>query len=221
MITAAAALAMPPLSRRANEMDRIGLFTAGTRMPEESARRCTQSIRTRGVAGTSATAFARMSVNAPAGACAQALGLLGPTSTLSCGDASGLLTIALAAEWIASRDDATSILAAAVDESTGLAGEAEGAACLALSSAPGAVLVGGWAIGGADAIVETVQRAKGERAVDAILIDDIPWGIAEASRSAVMAAVGAAHVLANRARRVVVAARGSCSVAVVFERSEP
>ncbi len=135
-LTAAAALSLTQDTRR-DAMDRTGLFVAATRMPEESSRRCTESIRLRGIAGTSATAFARMSVNAPTGACSRALGLLGPTSTLSIGEGSGLLALALAAEWLAWRDDASVIVAGGVDEPSGsIADEAEGAACLALKRSP-------------------------------------------------------------------------------------
>ena len=52
-------------------------------MPEQSALRCRQSIRQRGIAGTSAAAFARMSVNSLGGQLAKALGLRGPSTTLS------------------------------------------------------------------------------------------------------------------------------------------
>jgi 3-oxoacyl-[acyl-carrier-protein] synthase II len=173
-LTAAAALAQE--GRRAAM---TGLFVAATRMPAESSLRCTASIRQRGVAGTSASAFARMSVNAPAGACARALGLLGPTSTFSIDEGSGLLAVVLAAEWLASRDDAASIIAGAVDEPCGrFAEETEGAACLALarapisSASPGAVVVAGWGIAGRDGATSAIERAMGERApVDGVMID--------------------------------------------------
>ena len=241
-LTGAAALALAGRERAA--MERTGLFVASTRMPDESSKRCTESIRLRGIGATSASAFARMSVNAPSGACAQALGLLGPTSTLSIGRGSGLLAIALAAEWLAFRDDAGSIVAGAVNELSERAGdEVEGAACLVLARAPevaeGAVAVAAWAIEGPRAAREAAERAMSGRApVDALLADadgDLraflapnasagavdasrAWGASEATRSAVMAAVAAAQVASGRARSaLVVAARGASSVALVFE----
>ena len=237
LLTAAAAIA---LSSERRDATRAGLFVAATRMPPQSSKRCTDSIRQRGVAGTSASAFARMSVNAPTGACSQALGLLGPTSTFSCGPGSGLLAWALAAEWLAWRDDATTILAASVDELAGSApDETEGAACVALSRAssvpPGSVVVASWGIAGPDGMLEAAERAMtGRVPVDALIIDGAPpaglehttiidasrfWGAADATRSSVMAAVGAARVAAGQARSVLVLARGASSVAVVLERT--
>jgi 3-oxoacyl-[acyl-carrier-protein] synthase II len=252
LLTGAAALA---LSERtlSESLDRTGLFVGATRMPPESSRRCTDSIRHRGVGATSASAFARMSVNAPAGACTLALGLLGPTSTLSIGEGSGLLAVVLAAEWLAWRDDATAMIAGAVDELTGTrADETEGAACLALRGShderEGAVLVTGWAIGGAGELDETIARTLGvRRTVGAIFVDGPPdgvdasprlerwlepgvgvgvvhgslvWGAAEASRSVVMAALAAAYVADGRLRSsLVVSARGASCVALLLERN--
>ena len=236
LLTAAAAIA---LSER-HDAPRTGLFVAATRMPPQSSKRCTDSIRQRGVAGTSASAFARMSVNAPTGACSQALGLLGPTSTFSCGAGSGLLAWALAAEWLAWRDDATTILAASVDELTGSApDETEGAACVALTRAtsvpPGSVVVASWGIAGPDAMLEAAERAMTGRApVDALIVDGAPpaglehtsildasrfWGTADATRSSVMAAAAAARIAAGQARSILVLTRGASSVAVVLERT--
>jgi 3-oxoacyl-[acyl-carrier-protein] synthase II len=236
LLTAAAAVA---LSGERHDATRTGLFVAATRMPPQSSKRCTDSIRMRGVAGTSASAFARMSVNAPTGACSQALGLLGPTSTFSCGPGSGLLSWALAAEWLAWRDDATTILAASVDELTGSAEETEGAACVALSRATsveeGSVVVASWGIAGPDAMLEAAERAMTGRApVDALVVEGAPpaglehmsvvdasrfWGTADATRSSVMAAASAARIAAGQARSILVLARGASSVAVVLERT--
>jgi 3-oxoacyl-[acyl-carrier-protein] synthase II len=248
-LTAAAAMALA--GGRRDAMDRTGLFVAATRMPEQSSRRCTESIRQRGVAGTSAAAFARMSVNAPAGACSRALGLLGPTSTLSIGDGSGLLAVVLAAEWLAFREDAGGIVAGGVDERSGAApDEAEGAACLFLERSPaagGAVVVAGWGIAGPGDAREAAERAMSGRAtVDGLFVDadasvaqalktwlaprhalgvvdaSRAWGASEATRSCVMASIAAGHVAAGHARSVlVVAARGASSVALVLERGGP
>jgi 3-oxoacyl-[acyl-carrier-protein] synthase II len=240
MLTGAAALSL----RDRVQLDRTGLFVAAVRMPADSARRCTKSIKQRGIAGTSASAFARMSVNAPTGACSQALGLLGPTSTLSSGRGSGLLAIALAAEWLASRDDATRIIAGGVDEDRGVPEETEGAACLSLvrTLAPesGSVVVSGSAIAGQGAILDAVERAmNGIRPVDGVItdgelaleswlapdatlgaIDDTRiWAAADATRSCVLAAIAVGHLAKGHARSILVASgRGPTSVAIVFER---
>ena len=234
---------------------RTGLFVGATRMPGESSRRCHAAIRRHGVAGTSASAFARMSVNAPAGACSRALGLLGPTTTVSLGPGSGLLAVVLAAEWLALREDADRMVAGGLDEQSGSPGEgdaaeAEGAACLLLERAgdagdPAVIVAAGWGIAGPEDAEEAVRQALGGRAaVDGVLVDgearDVQaltrrlapgaplglvdasafWGDAEASRSAVLAALAVAHLEAGAARSVlVVAAGGASSVALLLERS--
>jgi 3-oxoacyl-[acyl-carrier-protein] synthase II len=245
-LTAAAALALSH-ECRPEKLDRTGFFVAATRMPEQSSRRCMESIRQRGVAGTSASAFARMSVNAPTGACAQALGLLGPTSTFSMGEGSGLLAVALAAEWLAWREDAESIIAGGVDEPSGrIADEAEGAACLMLKRANHsdafAIEVAGWAIASPNDLAGAIERAMGSRTSVDACIGDVPkpvapalrrwlspgsdlgalfadrfWGMADATRTAVMAAVGAAHIAAGCRSVLLVSAQGAASVAVLFE----
>jgi 3-oxoacyl-[acyl-carrier-protein] synthase II len=228
---------------------RTGLFVGSTRMPPESSRRCHEAIRQHGVGGTSAAAFARMSVNAPAGACSRALGLLGPTTTVSIGAGSGLLAIVLAAEWLALRADATGIVAGGLDERRALDGdEAEGASCLWLERADaiaGDVVIAGWGLAGADCADLAAARAVGGQQVDGILVDGEPrdvarltpllspgarvglvdaarfWGTAEASRSSVLTALAVAYLRARTARTILVtAARGAASVALLLERRE-
>lgn len=251
LLTSAAALSLSHEGGRAHRahLDRTGLFVAGTRMPEQSSRRCTESIRQRGIGGTSAAAFARMSVNAPTGACSVALGLLGPTSTMSIGEGSGLLALVLAAEWLAWRDDAHGIVAGSVDEmSDRIADEAEGAACVALTRAAiadaGSVVAASWAIAGPDDVNEAAERAmKGRAPVDAVMVDADAfanalerwlapsarlgvirgsrlWGASEATRSMVMAAIATAHVAAGHAKSILIVARGASSVALVLEKVE-
>jgi 3-oxoacyl-[acyl-carrier-protein] synthase II len=249
-LTAAAVLALGQDGRRraGGAMGRAGLFVGATRMPEESSRRCRESIRRRGVAGPSASAFARMSVNAPAGACSRALGLLGPTTTMSVGHGSGLLALVLAAEWLACRDDADCIVAGGVDEPPGCApDEAEGAACLVLERAPtpdGDVVATGWGIGGPGVAEDAVRHAMGARtSVDGIVVDaegpvgatlekwvavgstfgvadaSCLWATSEAARSSVLAALAVAHLRAEDARSLLlVGARGTSSVALLLER---
>ncbi len=240
-LTAAAALALPHARRSPPE--RTGLFVAGTRMPEESARRCTESIRLRGIGATSASAFARMSVNAPAGACAKALGLLGPTSTFSIGRGTGLFALALAAEWLAWREDAAAMLAGGVDDRLGAPDEAEGAACFLLergAASDGAIVVAGWGFAGPAALGDAAARAMhGRSKVDALFVDagaascedwlaegsrfgvlegDRVWGESEATRSCVLAAIAAGRLAAGELDSAMIVASGATSVAVVLER---
>jgi hypothetical protein len=149
-------------------------------MPAESARRCHESLLQHGPAGMSAAAFARMSVNAPAGACAKHLGLQGPTTTLSVGPGSGLAAIAYAAGWLAGRQDAERLLVAAVDEGAAF----QGASCALLARAPdgprdGDVAVAGWALAGAGDVSGAARVALGDHPCP-----DGIWGEGEAGRFA-------------------------------------
>jgi 3-oxoacyl-[acyl-carrier-protein] synthase II len=249
-LTAAAGLALGEEGRalRGQATARTGLFVGATRMPEESSRRCREAIRQHGVAGTSASAFARMSVNAPAGACSRALGLLGPTTTVSIGEGSGLLALVLAVEWLTQRDDADGIVAGGVDEwRGGSRDEAEGASCLLLGRAEAqgsAIVAAGWGIAGRGDVREATRQALGGRAdVDGVLADGEPrdlvaltqriapnarlgfvdvsrfWATSEATRSCTMAALAVAHLLGGCAGWVlVIATRGASSVALLLER---
>jgi hypothetical protein len=231
-LTAAAALALSSGPRES--VARMGLFVVGARMPEQSSRRCIESIRQRGFTGMSGAAFARMSLNSPTGSCARALGLLGPTSTLSSGNSSGLLAVVLAAEWLAWRDDAAGLVAGGVGELSPLTSdEAEGAACLALrrsaAARAGAVVAAGWAIAGPDGAEEAADHAMiGLSPVDGVIVDGEArivkalhkwsaaqstlgvieatrlWGASEAVRSSVMAAVAAAIITAGRAKSALI-----------------
>ena len=218
-LTAATALALGEGGRplRGEASVRTGLFVGATRMPEESSRRCHEAIRLHGVAGTSAAAFARMSVNAPAGACSRALGLLGPTTTVTVGPGSGLLAIALAADWLATRDDADRLVVGAVEERRPSHPEdADGAACLVLDRdlhEPGSgVYVAGWGIAGPEDPDEASRRALGELPrADSVLVDD--------GQTCVAAARAVAELQAGTARTVLVLSpRGTSTVAVLFAR---
>jgi hypothetical protein len=179
-LTAAAALCLGDqrLSLRGAARERAGLFVGATRMPKDSTDRCKQSIERGGMTAASASAFARMSVNAPAGACAMTLGLKGPSTTVSVGEGSGLLAIALAAQWLAARGDADWIVAGAVDEiDPSRADATEGAACVLLAAAgdaaAGAALeIAGWGIAGPDDPRAAVAQAlAAQRAVDGVVSD--------------------------------------------------
>jgi 3-oxoacyl-[acyl-carrier-protein] synthase II len=218
-LTAASVLALGDGGRplRGEASARTGLFLGATRMPEESSRRCHEAIRRHGVTGTSAAAFARMSVNAPAGACSRALGLLGPTTTVTIGPGSGLLAVVLAAEWLATRDDADRIVAGAVEERRAShPDDAEGAACLVLErqagDAGGAVFVAGWGLAGPEDIDEASRRALGEHGrADGVVVDDGPTCLA--------AAGAVADLRAGTARSLLVLApRGISTVALLLVR---
>lgn len=198
LLTAAAALALTDagVKVRGAQRDQAGLFLGATRMPAESAHRCIESIEHHGVGACSAASFARMSVNAPAGACAKVLGLRGPSTTISAGASSGLLAMLLGAEWLATRDDAELLVAAALDERPPLAmrarnaegqADTDGAACVLLAREP--------AVGGDGRLLVTGTGMAGPgdaegaaRAALAGLRPDAAWGDGEAAGRAVAGA---------------------------------
>jgi 3-oxoacyl-[acyl-carrier-protein] synthase II len=202
LLTAAAALALADggVKIKGALRDQAGVFLGATRMPAESSFRCIESIERHGVGACSAASFARMSVNAPAGACAKLLGLRGPSTTLAAGPTSGLLAIVLAAEWLAGRRDADLLLAAGLDErppsamrerSPDTLPDTDGAVCALLArealdatSSDHRVVVAGTGLAGpGDAAAVTRAALAGGGRPDAV------WGDGAAARRAAPADV--------------------------------
>jgi 3-oxoacyl-[acyl-carrier-protein] synthase II len=193
LLTASAALALRDAGIRITGplRDRVGLFLGATRMPAESSLRCVESIEQHGVMGCSAASFARMSVNAPAGACAKLLGLRGPSTTVSAGQSSGLLAVLLAAEWLSNRDDADFLVTSALDERPPAAArarletnaaETDGAITAVLAHEPasahgGRLVVAGWGLAGpGDAASATRDALAGGARPECV------WGDGEEAR---------------------------------------
>jgi 3-oxoacyl-[acyl-carrier-protein] synthase II len=193
LLTAAAGLALRDagLVLRGERRDQTGLFLAAARMPAESSLRCQETLDRHGPTGMSAAAFARMSVNAPAGTCCKHLSLRGPCTTVSIGAGSGLFGIAYAADWLARRQDARALVAGAVDEAparpeaaAGSAPAFEGATAVVLERAAadlveGDILIAGWALGGPDDLAGTARAALGsDGALDGVFCDGSPDAVA-------------------------------------------
>ena len=119
LLTAAAALALQDGGLRISteRRDRAGLVLGNGRLSPATVRDFRASIAQRGLWRLSTSAFARRMPSAPAGACAAALDLRGPTSTISTGAGEDLCAIAHAAQLLAGRDDADLIVAGGVRES--------------------------------------------------------------------------------------------------------
>lgn len=164
-LSAAGALAIRDSGVRINKQlrDRAGLIAGITRLSPQSVGELNRSIDARGMHRLSATAFPRMLLNAPGGACSRLLELRGPISTVSIGRGSGLLAIVYAIDLLARNRDADVLLAGGADElehGKQPAHSGEGGACVLLSSlpmaqiptrtmtAPTAIEVLGWAISG-------------------------------------------------------------------------
>jgi 3-oxoacyl-[acyl-carrier-protein] synthase II len=117
-LTAAAARAISDarVTIRGEARDRSGLFVGSISLSSFSGDALVVSSYPRGIEHISASAFTRIVINAPAGACSTILSLKGPTTTIAAGEGSGLLAIAQAAEYMSRRSDVDAIVAGGVDE---------------------------------------------------------------------------------------------------------
>lgn len=222
--------------------DRTGIVMGASQLSPSAIRDHRRSIEERGLARLSASAFTRMVLNAPAGACSRLLGLKGPTSALAAAHGAGLLAIAYAAELLAWHRSTDLMFAAGVDElEPGDAeGRAEGAGCLALAGAPaprGAPRLAGWGLAGpsdtATAVALALEMAEVRRSAVDLVYTSLPadplgaalpgvsrWCDAERSlgaapsAAAAFAAVAAARqVRRGEARAALVADGGGRSAA--------
>ena len=173
---AAAALRDAGIGLHGSGRERYGLIVGTTRVSAQSAAEFRCSIDERGLAGLSVRAFARIVLNASAGACSKVLALKGPHTAITTGRDSGLAALVAAAGMASRRDDVDLIVAGGVDElplpedGEGLVGEdglADGAACVVVGPAtvhdvePWAspVRLAGWAVAGPGRTAEAVERA--------------------------------------------------------------
>jgi 3-oxoacyl-(acyl-carrier-protein) synthase len=117
-LTAAVARAISDacITIRGDARDRSGLFVGSIALSSFSSDALLVSTYPRGLENVSASAFTRIVINAPAGACSSILSLKGPTTTISAGEGCGLLAIAQAAEYMSRRSDVDAIFAGGVDE---------------------------------------------------------------------------------------------------------
>jgi 3-oxoacyl-[acyl-carrier-protein] synthase II len=158
LVTLAAARAIEDggLKISTDRSDRSGLVLGNGRLSPATIRAFRRSIADRGLWRLSTAAFARRMPSAPAGACAAALGLRGPASTIATGEGEGLCAAAYAAQLLAARDDADLMLAAQMreeEDGTGIA------TVLALQAGHGAVELAGWGLAGAGLAEAALEQA--------------------------------------------------------------
>jgi 3-oxoacyl-[acyl-carrier-protein] synthase II len=220
LLTGAAALALADagLSLRGAVRERTGIFFASTRISPETVREFRESIEQRGLPRLSATAFTRMVLNAPAGACSRLLGLRGPTTALTTGEGSGLVALLYATSYLGSRDDADRLLVGAVDEQ----GE-EAAACLVLSAVPSPgprVRVAGLGLAGAGRVADAIAqaRAMAEPCTEEPRLVEAARGRAPASGSLLACAAAIEALRRGDAKTILVAdaCSGSACAAIIL-----
>ncbi len=181
-LTAAASLALADAScrPRKGEQERAGLIVGTMAVSPETADEFRASIDQRGFAQLSAAAFARMVMNAPAGACSKLLALKGPGSTVDSAEGSGLVAIIYATHLLATRDDADVLVAGGFDEidrGEPFDGLGEGAGCAVLGTT-GALRVAGWGLAGKGRWTDARDTALARAGVELVEIDatfgDVP-----------------------------------------------
>jgi hypothetical protein len=121
------------------------------------------SLERRGLAKPDTTAFAQVLPSAAQGACAKALNIRGPQSTVTVGEGSGLMAAVMSAWMLARRRDSDRIVAASVDvrsEHAPAGGVADAGCALVLSIEPAAVEVAGIGLAGPDRLEDAIADAR-------------------------------------------------------------
>jgi 3-oxoacyl-[acyl-carrier-protein] synthase II len=198
LLTAAAALALADagIRLRKGEQERAGLIVGAAAVSPETAAEFRASIDQRGFAHLSVAAFARMVLNAPAGACSKLLGLKGAGSTIDTADGSGLAAVVYAVHLLATRDDADVLVAGGMDEidheepAAVQATMRDAAACVVLARS-GVIRVAGIGLAGVgrgnDAIAQALVAADVARGAVEVQFDEgsgaSPSGLLDAVRA--------------------------------------
>jgi 3-oxoacyl-(acyl-carrier-protein) synthase len=148
---------------RGKTRERTGLIAGALRASPDSLHRFHTSLEQRGLAKPDTTAFAQVLPSAAQGACAKALNIRGPQSTITVGQGSGLMAAVVSAWMLARRRDCDRMVAAAVDVRS--AHSADDAVCdaacaLVLSTEPSAVEVVGIGLAGPDHVDHAVAEAR-------------------------------------------------------------
>ncbi len=183
-LTAAASLALADgkISIHDRLRERTGLIVGTPRISPFNYQELKRSVSDRGLARLSATAFARIVLNAPSGSCSKLLSLKGPISTVTTDKCSGLTAIINAAQLLSERKDIDLIVSGGVEEANDLGLQdnneisqtpinpnayCEGAGCLVLASdsfkinrkEQKFIRMTGWGLAGPGRQGEAVERA--------------------------------------------------------------
>ena len=213
---------------RGKARERTGLITGTLRASPDSLHRFHTSVQERGIAKPDATAFARVLPSAAQSACAKALNLRGPQSTITIGKGSGLMAAAISAWMLGRRTDADRIVAAAVDvKAPGFAeGALADAACaLVFCTAPTAVEVAGIGLAGPDgletAVADARRRWGSDRAPELLVKCPSPFEGMPATSSAFALAHALDALRRRSAKSALITSRGTtASVAMILTATE-
>lgn len=213
---------------RGKVRERTGLIAGVLRASTDSLERFHLSVERRGLAKPDTTAFAQVLPSAAQSACAKALNIRGPQSTITIGEGSGLMASVISAWMLARRRDADQIVAAAVDvmakHVTGGA-LADAACALVLCTAPTAVEVAGIGLAGPDqlneAIAEAQQRWGSNEWPELFIEEQEPFAGMPATSSSFALAHAFALLRKGRAKSALVASKGAtASTAIILTSNE-
>jgi 3-oxoacyl-[acyl-carrier-protein] synthase II len=221
-LTAAAALALndAKLTISGAARERTGIFAGTTNASPTSWEEFRGSVKQRGLAKASAPAFTRLVLNSSSGTASRLLGLRGPTTTVTCGQGSGLLALVLAAIHLQARTDADCLVVAAVDEVDRPRDPhgVDGAAALVLTTTPNDLSLAGWAIAGAQSLPQAIAHACEMAGLEPITPVKVMNGaVASGSLQACVDGVNTLRLGAGHLLITDVSIAASC--AVVLERS--
>jgi 3-oxoacyl-[acyl-carrier-protein] synthase II len=223
-LTAAAALALRDggVQLRGALRDRVGLLAGQLGGSPESLAAFQRSIDEHGLAHLSAAAFARIVLNAAAGACSKLLSLRGPLSAVTTGAGTGLVSLVLAAEMLSTREGLACMLAGGADEAGD--GGSEGACYLLLgrgADGPAApVRVTGWGVAGPGQGAAAAAHALAMDGAGPAPTVVEARADCRAMSSALAAAEAVLAIRRGEASRILVTSNGggSATAAVVFAR---
>ncbi|NUP11185.1 MAG: hypothetical protein HOW73_34500 [Polyangiaceae bacterium] len=215
------------LTLRGDARARVGLFVGQTHVSPAADREFHRSIAERSLARLNATAFAKMVLNAAAGAVTRMFDLRGASTAISTGASSGAAVVALGADYLASHGELDALVVAGVHELVGDEPEAatEGASALVLSATPPerpAVALEAWAFGAtgdAARCADRVVRASGDKDDEPTRLDAATIAAGSGGFSGAAACAIAAQRALQGGVHVVTDERGTLSVGLRFGRS--
>jgi len=164
-------LADAKLRPRTADCEEIGLFVGQLHVSPESFAAFGKSIRERGLAHLSASAFTRMVINSATGVCCRLFGFKGPTATLTTGPDSGLTALVLAVNHLVWHNHVSRLLTAAVDEPGESDDYDHGAASILITAQEksASVSLTGWALAADSETAVAQALARSHRTLDEVL----------------------------------------------------
>jgi len=213
---------------RGKVRERTGLIAALLRGSTDSLERFHGSVDRRGLGAPDTTAFAQVLPSAAQGACAKALNIRGPQSTITIGEGSGLMAAVLSARMLARRRDSDRIVAAAVDvRADDIEGGAlfDAACALVLCTTPTAVEVAGVGLAGPDQLGEAIAQAQSSwgsnERPELVIEPPKPFAGMPATSSSFALAHALGSLRRGSARTALVASKGTtASLAIILASTE-